>query len=237
MKKSYLCKMTILSVLLVSVLVIAGCGSGGGGSAVFAPVYAFSDNFDSYGIADPWVPAGGWTSSQHWAIVAGFSGNGVEYMDTNAGFLTSSYTGTDYTVSVWVCPTAIVTGWEFGIFARDDGSGNRYSVVLNDDTTSHITTIGISKFYNNGVNNGKPVIETFINSDLSISTYYTLTLTVSGAVITVSATGGGNSHITTWTDPGTPTFGAIIPSGKAGILVYTGPTYPVIYDNFAVTEP
>ena len=35
MKKSYLFKMTMLSALLVSFLVIAGCSSGGGGTAAF----------------------------------------------------------------------------------------------------------------------------------------------------------------------------------------------------------
>jgi hypothetical protein len=228
----------VLLFTLFFCLTLASCGGGGGTG------YAFQDNFDSYTLANPWTPAGGWTTSDtdHWAIVAGLSGNGVQNIGTGSAFLASSYTGTDYTVSVRVRPETIVDSWEFGIFARDDSNGNRYSVVLNDDTTSHITTIGISKFYNDGGSNGKPNgAPTFINSDLNTSTYYTLTLTVStvagGTQVTATVTDGTNTKTDTWFDDGLGSYGAIIPSGKAGLLVYSGPAYPVIYDDFTVSEP
>jgi hypothetical protein len=87
MKNNYLFKMIIMSFLLVSSLVIAGCGGGGGGEAIS---YAFQDNFDSYTTANPWTPAGGWTTpdvSANWAIVTpGFSGNGLEFVGNGSEF-------------------------------------------------------------------------------------------------------------------------------------------------------
>ena len=232
MKKSFLYEIKILSALLVTFLVITGCSSSSGG-AVDSNV--FSDNFDSYALENPWTPLGGWTGTGTWAIVAGLSGNGVQKVDTGSANLTSSYTGTDYTVSVRVRPTAIANSWYFGICARDDGSNNRYCAFLNDNTSTPTTAISIFKFWNNGSTGGDRISETYIASDLDTSTYYTLTLKVSGLLITATVTDGINSHTVTWTDDGGS--GSIIPSGTAGLMIYSGLAYPVIYDNFIVTEP
>jgi hypothetical protein len=229
--------LALLGILLT--LSLAGCGGGGASG----PSYAFQDSFDSYPSANPWTLAGGWTSGQttSWAIVPGLSGNGVQYVGSDAGFLTSSYTGTDYTVSVRARPATIVEDWEFGIYARDDGNGNRYCAVVNDSSTGS-TTIGISKFYNDGASNGSPLRVFFqTTGNLDSLVYYTLTLTVStggsGTTVTATLTDGTITQTATWLDTGATGYGAIIPSGKAGIIVYSGPAYPVIYDNFRITMP
>jgi hypothetical protein len=238
MKKNNRFQVIVLPALLVSFFSIAGCDNGEDKSKAAEPV--FSDNFDSYALEIPWTLEGGWTTTDtaDWAIVAGLSGNGVQKVTTGSAYLTSPYTGTDYTVSVRVRPTAIVDDWDFGISARDDGNNNRYCAFLEDNTSIPETTICIFKFWDNGSTGGCRVKETFIAADLNTSKYYTLKLKISGAVITATVTDGSNSHTVTWTDPDdVPSNGALITSGSAGLFVYSSLEYPVIYDNFTVTEP
>jgi|GEM_PF-6148238 len=244
MKKVYLFQMTILSVFLVSFLVIAGCGSGGGGAA--APGYAFQDNFDSYTAAHPWTPAGGWaygdsSDSGAWSIEnSGLTGNGLEFIGSGVDFLVSSYTGDDYTVTVRVRPTSIVVGQGFGIFARYDAGKNCYGMVVFNKSPGPGNSLAIYKFYNSDGSNGAPWVIDYLATALDTDTYYTLTLKVSGSVpnpvITATVTDGVNSQTLTYTDDNS-TYGSAIPSGKAGVWVYASSGIPVIYDDFTVAEP
>jgi hypothetical protein len=205
-----------------------------------SPLFAFQDNFDSYSLANPWTPpAGGWksTAAGDWAIVtSAFSGNGVKFLKSTNTNLDSSYSGTDYTVSAKACPTVISNSNGFGLSARRDSSNNYYRMVVIDDTATQITRLFIFKVYNSGASSYSAALGTFLSTDLNTSQYYTLSLKVSGAVITATATDGTNTKTITWTDPGT-TYDPVISSGKAGIFMFTGAAYPVIFDDFTVTVP
>jgi len=217
-------------------MLFASCDDGGGGGSIpSGSSYDFSDNFDSYSAANPWTPAGGWTSSSSnvWAIVAGSSGNGVESLNGNNLFLLSSYTGTDYTVSAKVRATSITHSYQFGICARYNG-GAYYSAAIATMDSTHTYLLICKKNTSDGsLGNGGGV---YLSTDISTSTYYTLTLTVTGSVnpeLTATVTDGTNSRTITCTDDATY-YGPVITSGYAAIN--TAGYQNVIFDDFTVTE-
>lgn len=193
-------------------------------------VYAFSDNFNSYSTASPWTPAGGWTSTgAQWSIVEGYDGNGVQNGATiTGGELVSSYTGSNYTVSVKAKATTITDGFGYGIFARKANATEMYKLEIVYLSGTTRTRIAIYK-------GGSAMISTtYITGQLSTSAYYTLTLSVTGTtdpVITASITDGSTSQSINWTDTGT----LYSSTGYAGITTLGAPS--IIFDDFTVTEP
>ncbi len=205
-------------VMLALSCIITSCGGGDGASPV-----KFSENFESYSLANPWTPVG-WTSAggSTWAIVSD-SGNKVLSHVLTSGVLTSNiYSGNNYTVSAKIKPgnTATCTG----IIARFVDASNYF--MLSIETPGSL----VLRKYSSGTGYA-PVSSTFT---FNTTTYYTLTLQVNGNNISGNVSDGVTTASVSFTDDGA-TYGPLINSGRIGVaeLIQTG-TY---FDDILVTEP
>ncbi len=214
MKKAF----TSIIVILALSCIITSCGGGDGVSPI-----KFSENFESYSLANPWTPVG-WTSAggATWAIVSD-SGNKVLSHVLTSGLLTSNiYSGSNYTVSAKIKPGS--TGTCAGVIARFADASNYF--MLSIETPGSL----VLRKYSSGTGYA-PVSSPFT---FNTTTYYTLTLQVNGNNISGSVTDGVTTESVNFTDDGA-TYGPFINSGRIGVaeLVQTG-TY---FDDILVTEP
>lgn len=200
-------------------LVITSCGSDGG---AVSPV-KFNENFESYAVANPWTPVG-WTSSggATWAIVSDSGNKVLSHVLTN-GLLTSNiYSGSNYTVSAKIKPGNTATC--AGVIARFVDASNYF--MLSIETPGSL----VLRKYSSGTGYA-PVSSPFT---FNTTTYYTLTLQVSGNNISGSVSDGVTTASVNFTDDGA-TYGPFINSGRIGVaeLALTG-TY---FNDIIVTEP
>jgi hypothetical protein len=196
----------------------------------------FFDDFNSYASASPWTLAGGWTgSTTYWDIVGGHTGNAVQNNNVNAGTLVSSYSGTNYTVSAKVRATVITPNTGFGLMVRRTSANVYYSVEMAYLSSASRTRIAIYKA--NGTD-GSMAGSYYLTGQLNTSTYYTLTVSVSGSVnplITASVTDGTESQSINWTDTGV-SHGSVL-TGPGNACLWTAGAASIIFDDFTVTVP
>ena len=153
MKKSYLCKMTILSVLLVSFLVIAGCSSGGGGAA-------------------PGVVTSALTKTV--AFLAGGDKGGQPFADTSALHMMILYRAQEMKGSGAI--TAIS-------FKYDDGSAPAVSCPHVTINMGHTYLAGLNDAFASNINTGQGSQQPVLNDatvNIPVGTaggYYTIPLT------------------------------------------------------------
>lgn len=209
---------TAIILTLALSCIITSCGGGDSASPV-----KFSENFESYSLANPWTPVG-WTSAggATWAIVSD-SGNKVLSHVLTSGILTyNNYSGSNYTVSAKIKPGSTSTCT--GIIVRLVDVSNYYMLSIENPTTL------VLRKYSSGTGYA-PVSSSFT---FNTATYYTLTLQANGNNISGSVSDGVTTATVNFTDDGT-TYGPFINSGRIGVveLIQTG-TY---FDDILVTEP
>ncbi|HEX3043606.1 MAG TPA: hypothetical protein VHY08_02540, partial [Bacillota bacterium] len=169
-----------------------------------------------------------------WAIVnPDSSNNKVQHTINGQTFLTCPYNntigGNNYTITAKVrVPTALQSN--AGILVRYDSSAhNGYALVVTNSVGVSASVLEIKKITNWSDVQMNAV--TITGSYLNITTYYTLTLTVSGTnpvQIDGSVTDGVNTKTVSWTDSSSP-----YTSGKVGLYAY-GNAFP-IFDDLSVT--
>ena len=208
MKKSCWFKMSIVSALLVSSLVIVSCG-GRGGDAAPGVTTILNETFGSYNASNYTVVGGGpWSTADD-------AGNTVMQDTSNNGYLIYDVypdTSTDYTVSVRIKPS---TSTPFaGVIARfyyDGSHYNFYTLSIEDTGSSNL----VLRKYVAGT--GWATTPVAYVGSLSTSTWYTITLKVSGNMITGTVTDGVTTATISLNDDGT-FHGAAIASGQAGLI-------------------
>jgi hypothetical protein len=223
-------KKILFAVLLLSLsLYLFGCKTGDDA--------LFSDSFD-YALASPWdltSPVNGWSKTvgpaDNWNIVgSGNPANALQYLGSGVSQLTNDYSGSDYQISVQFMPVNLFTDNPFCLAGRIDGSHNCYVVCVNDNGSN--IYLNIEKYSSGSLTSFESTLVTG-TYPLDLSTWYTLTMTLQGNMITGNITGGGLTDTTvTYTDPG-----SIYASGEVGILVWNviNSTYQVLFDNYEVT--
>jgi hypothetical protein len=213
--------------VLSFISVLFGCGNGGGGDS---SNIAMSDNFE-YSANSPWTPSNGWTELQggSWNIVGGgVTGNALQYHSNAIAVLANSYTGTDYTISARFMPVNLSASWSSGIIGRLQDQDHWYGALITN-TGGNMTLqlirdngISLAVLQASAITTGTP---------LDASTWYTLTLKLSGTTITGTFTGGGYNVTINATD-------ATYANGRAGIVGWNNnAAYDARFDNLTVTVP
>jgi hypothetical protein len=193
----------------------------------------FNEPFDSYNSSNWNEFAGGpWNT-------ASLSGNTViQNQSTNNGILLynnyTGKTGTDYTVSARVKPGT--TNPNVCIMGRvTTGPLYCYSLSLQKGSTNGVLLL---YKYVAGSGNSPDPTGTDLGVPIDTSKYYTLTLRMSGAVISGTVSDGTNSAALEYTDNSNFNGYGAITSGQIGLLDYSASnTNPNSFDDVKITEP
>jgi hypothetical protein len=217
MKKAF----TSTVVILALSFILVSCGGGGDGSSIVSPI-KFSENFESYAVVNPWNPAS-WTNygGTTWAIVSD-SGNKVLSHETSDGYkVYNNYSGGNYTISAKI--RAGNTATMAGLIARFVDFSNYYALTIEG------TSLVLRKFASG---TGWPATD--VAYTFNTTTYYTMTLRVSGNIITGTVTDGATTATLNFNDDGT-FHGSALGPGKIG--VYEVSNTGTRFDDILVTEP
>jgi hypothetical protein len=222
-----------LPVFFAILFVISGCG-GSGGSDIAAPGVntQLDETFSSYNASNYTVFGGGIWSTASATVVPG----NIAIQNTSAiGYLIyNNYTSTDYTVSARIKPSAVANAC-VGVVARFYNDGvhdNFYSLTIEGTAPSQLV---LRKFYAGTGNSPGGGQANFVNA-LSTSTWYTITLKVSGTLITGTVTDGVTTSNISYNDNVNFNGGPALASGKAGLFDESS-TLNSFFDDLIITQP
>lgn len=204
-----------------------GCGGGGGGAD--GQTIVFEDHFE-YTPASPWTPVNNWTKyANDWNIVTGgVTGNALQSNLSGVTYLINDFTDSDYEITVKVkTPVLLPNGCPFCIIGRCQNSSQFYRFSVYYEPSITATRLILE------VNAGPTSIDivTFKTGYLDTSTFYTMTLSMSGDQITGTFSDGVTTATVTGTD-------STYSSGKVGLAIWnSAPLGTVLFDDFIVTTP
>ncbi len=173
---------------------------------------------------NPWISAN-WTDyntgiETTWEIINDAGNKALRHVATGGKRVYANYTGTDYTFSARMKPGHL--GTSAGIVARFTDDNHYYGLTLES------ATIALRKFPHIAA----PVSEAYT---FDTSTWYTLTLKVSGTTITGTVTDGTTTATVTIHDDGTYDSNPCNASGKIGLSELVQDQ--TCFDDIKVTEP